>query len=210
MQVILRENYPGLGFIGDTVAVKRGFARNFLIPRGVALEAGNKKNKKELEHHLNAINSKKRKMQGEAEVVAQKIADLKLKFTLKMGRKGKAFGSISASDIEKAINEKGIELDRRQVKLLEPIKAPGEYVIDAKLHPEVTARISIDVQGMITEKKASAQEDTTAKKQSKEHSSEEQGDDIDEFSDGESNSSSTDDSETGDSETDSTTDSVEE
>ena len=167
MQVILRENYPSLGFIGDTVAVKRGFARNFLIPRGVAIEAGNKRNKKEVEHFVNAINAKKRKMKGEAELVAQKIGDLKLKFTLKMGRKGKAFGSISSSDIEKGINEKGIELDRRQIKLLEPIKLPGEYVIDAKLHPEVTARISVDVQGMITEKKAAAEESPKVKKQSK-------------------------------------------
>lgn len=144
MEVILREDYISLGYIGDTVRVRRGFARNFLIPRGIAVEATSG-NEKQLKHKLSAIVSKRIKRKGEAEAFAKVLSQVTVEFTMKVGAKGKSFGSITTRDVEASLKALGYEVDRRQIRINETIKGPGAYSVDVKLHSEVTVPVQIKV-----------------------------------------------------------------
>ena len=144
MEVILKENYPSLGYVGDQVSVKGGFARNFLIPRGIAVEAS-RRNTRVLTHLLTAINAKKVKLRGQAQEFAAKIEKIALEFTLKLGTAGKSFGSVTARDVMLELEKKGIALDRRQVRLSDVVKGAGEYTADIRLHSEVVAKVSVIV-----------------------------------------------------------------
>lgn len=144
MEVILREDYLPLGYVGDTVNVKRGFARNFLIPRGVAIEASSQ-NEKVLKHKLSAIVSKRIKKKAEAEAFGATISQITVEFTLKVGSAGKSFGSITARDVEAALKNLGYTVDRRQIRLLDVIKSPGAHRAEVKLHSEVVVPLQIKV-----------------------------------------------------------------
>lgn len=145
MQILLLEDYPALGFIGDRLAVKNGYARNFLIPKGIAVEASSK-NAKLLKHRLDQIAAVKNKKKQAAEELKEELQKVALSFSLKIGEKGKSFGSISHRNIEQALTEKGYTFDRKQIKLSEPIKSGGSYEIEIKLHSEVTAIVPITVE----------------------------------------------------------------
>lgn len=144
MEVILREDYLPLGYVGDTVNVKRGFARNYLIPRGVAIEASSQ-NEKALKHKLSSIVAKRIKKKAEAEAFGATISQIIVEFTLKVGAGGKSFGAITAKDVEAALKSLGYSVDRRQIRLLEVIKAPGMHKAEVKLHSEVTVPLQIKV-----------------------------------------------------------------
>ncbi len=144
MEVILREDYLPLGYVGDTVNVKRGFARNFLIPRGVAIESSSQ-NEKALKHKLSAIVAKRIKKKAEAEAFGSTLAQIIVEFTLKVGSGGKSFGAITARDVEGALKNLGYAVDRRQIRLLEVIKTPGAHKAEVKLHSEVTVPLQIKV-----------------------------------------------------------------
>ena len=144
MEVILREDYLPLGYVGDTVKVKRGFARNFLIPRGVAIEASSQ-NEKVLRHKLSAIVAKRIKKKAEAEAFGATLSQIIVEFTLKIGAGGKSFGAITTKDVEAALKNLGYAVDRRQIRLLEVIKSPGAHKAEVKLHSEVTVPLQIKV-----------------------------------------------------------------
>jgi large subunit ribosomal protein L9 len=144
MEVILREDFISLGYIGDTVRVRRGFARNFLIPRGIAVEATSG-NENQLKHKLSAIVSKRIKKKAEAEAFAKVLGQVTVEFTLKMGAKGKSFGSITTRDVEASLKALGYEVDRRQIRINETIKGPGVYTVEVKLHSEVTVPVQVKV-----------------------------------------------------------------
>lgn len=144
MEVILREDYLPLGYVGDTVNVRRGFARNFLIPRGVAIESSSQ-NEKALKHKLSAIVAKRIKKKAEAEAFGVTLSQIIVEFTLKVGAGGKSFGSITARDVEGALKNLGYAVDRRQIRLLEVIKTPGAHKAEVKLHSEVTVPLQIKV-----------------------------------------------------------------
>lgn len=144
MEVILREDYLTLGYVGDTVNVKRGFARNFLIPRGVAIESS-AQNEKALKHKLGAIVAKRIKLKAEAEAFGSTISQIIVEFTLKMGASGKSFGAITARDVETALKTLGYAVDRRQIRLVEVIKTPGMHKAEVKLHSEVIVSLQIKV-----------------------------------------------------------------
>lgn len=144
MEVILKENYPSLGYLGDKVKVKPGFARNFLIPRGLALEA-TKRNEHALKHALQAINAKRARLKSEAQELHTKLNSAKLEFALKIGQDGRAFGSITAKEIDKALVDQGFKIDRRQIRVLDPIKKVGKHKIEIKLHAEVVAPLEVTV-----------------------------------------------------------------
>jgi large subunit ribosomal protein L9 len=144
MEVILREDYISLGYIGDTVRVRRGFARNFLIPRGIAVEASSR-NDRELKHKLSGIISKRIKRKAEAEAFAKVLGQVTVEFTLKVGSKGKSFGSVTSRDVEASLKALGYEIDRRQIRISETIKAPGVYTVEIKLHSEVIVPVSVKV-----------------------------------------------------------------
>jgi len=154
MKVILLENVANLGDMGDTVNVKDGFARNFLIPRNLAIPA-TARNLKAQQHFLQDI-EKKRSVEAEkARGLAEKLSSLNLVFTRKAGETGRLFGSVTNMDIAESIAEKGFTIDRKDILLPEPIKNMGEFEISIKLHQEVTPVIRITVlpeEGSIPEK----------------------------------------------------------
>jgi large subunit ribosomal protein L9 len=144
-EVILKENIPGLGAEADVVKVRRGFARNFLVPQGKAYEVtpGNLK-------RLNLLKTKRAEREArelnEAEELARKINKVKLDFILETGETGKAFGSVTAKDIEdKLLAETEIKVDRHRIRIERPIKESGEIEVPIQLHADVTATLKIEV-----------------------------------------------------------------
>jgi len=144
-EVILREKVEGLGSESEIVKVKRGFARNFLLPQGKAFEA-TRGNLRHIEH-LKEVRAKREAEElVEAQRVAEKLRKLRLNTTLSIGQGGKAFGSITTSDVADLINEKSkLNIDRHQVLLKKPIKSLGSYTIDIKVHATHPATISLRV-----------------------------------------------------------------
>jgi large subunit ribosomal protein L9 len=144
MKVILKDDIEGLGNYGDTVNVAPGYARNYLIPRKLAMEA--------TEHATKLFEmekAKRAKMLAEqkagAEQVAAALSALKLTIKAKTGDEGKLFGSVTSSDIASALAKLGHEVDRKKIHLAESIKALGSYTVEVKVHPEVTASIPVEV-----------------------------------------------------------------
>lgn len=145
MEVILQQDYPSLGYVGDVVKVRNGYARNFLIPRGVALELSSR-NAKLLTHKMAGVQAKRAKFKAQAEEVATRLREVKLEFNLTVGQAGKAFGAISARDIELDLNGKGFTFERRQIRLAQPIKSSGTFKVEVKLHSEVVVPLEVKVQ----------------------------------------------------------------
>ena len=144
MEVILREDCLPLGYIGDNVRVKRGYARNYLLPRGLAVEASSKNNRA-LKHQLAAIMAKRLKKKAEAEQFGAVLSQITVEFTLKMGSQGKSFGSVTSRDIEASLKTLGYEVDRRQIRLVDTIKGVGTHRAEVKLHSEVLVPLQIKV-----------------------------------------------------------------
>jgi len=144
MKVILREHIEGVGHLGDVMEVSDGFARNFLLPRKKALEA-NSRNVKEFEHATRVIAEKAKKEKIELEAHARKISAVSLTITMKAGKDGKLFGSVTSKDIEEGLAEKGVTIDRKKIHLTQPIKALGTVTVPIKLHRDVTATVSVEV-----------------------------------------------------------------
>jgi large subunit ribosomal protein L9 len=144
-QVILKEKIKGLGAEADVVKVKRGYARNFLVPAGKAFEA-TKGNLRNIENLKKVRAKREADEMAEAEKTASKLKKVKLKLTLATGASGKAFGSITTIDIAKALEDQAkITLDRHTIQLDKPIKATGKHEITVKLHNDVTCFIRLDV-----------------------------------------------------------------
>lgn len=147
MQVILREEVVNLGTIGDVVKVKPGYARNYLLPRGLAIEASNR-NLKELEHQKRVVADKRLREQKSAAAVADKMSAVKLAFTLRAGEDGKLFGSVTNQDIHRALEEKGVTVERRRILLDDPIKTLGEHQVAINVGPDTRATITVTVTGL--------------------------------------------------------------
>lgn len=144
MQVILRENVKDLGHIGDLVNVKEGYARNFLIPKGFAVEA-NPKNIKALEHEKRKIHELAKKAKASAEELALKVSGATVTIKAKAGEEDKLFGSVTAMDIADALKKEGMEIDRKKIVLDEPIKRLGNYTINVKIHSDVSAQLNVQI-----------------------------------------------------------------
>ena len=144
MKVILTRDLEGYGFFGDIREVKRGFANNYLIPRGYALPAteGNVKHVQEI------LRQRRRKLEREkrrAEELAKKLEGVVVEIRKPVGEAGKLFGSVTATDVVNALKEQGIEVDRKTIVFPHPIKEIGVYPITVRLHREVSVEIKIDV-----------------------------------------------------------------
>ncbi len=144
MNIILTENVDYLGNIGDSVKVKPGYARNYLIPRGLAVEA-NPRNVKELEHRKRQLERKLQKVTQAAELLKGKIEAVKCEFSLRASEEGKLFGSVTSMEIEAKLAEAGVEVDRKKIQLGEAIKTLGEFEVPVKLQAGVTANIKVNV-----------------------------------------------------------------
>ena len=144
-QVILTSNIPGLGAEADVVKVRRGFARNFLLPQGKAYEV-TKRSMRQLDNLKAKRAEREAKEMNDAEEIARRINKLRITFTLETGETGKAFGSITAQDLVKRLkNEIGVEVERHRIVLEQPIKTTGEHEVPVKLHADVTAKFVFQV-----------------------------------------------------------------
>lgn len=163
MEVILREDFLSLGYVGDTVRVKRGFARNYLIPRGIAVESSTT-NEKVLKHKLSAIVAKRIKKKTEAEQFGKILEQVIVEFTLKVGAKGKSFGSVTTKDIEASLKALGYEVDRRQIRLIDAIRGAGVHTVEVKLHSEVVVPVQVKVIAAQVAAPAAAEGEESGKK----------------------------------------------
>lgn len=143
MDVILKEDIKGLGYKNDTVSVKPGYGRNYLIPQGFAIIA-NKVNSKMIEENIRQAAHKAEKLKADAEEVAAKLGDVTLEIKTKAGESGKIFGAVTALQISDALTAKGFDIDRKKISL-GSIKELGEYTAEVDLHKEVKAEIKLSV-----------------------------------------------------------------
>lgn len=144
MKVILKENLENLGQIGDVVKVAPGYARNFLLPKGYAIEA-TERNAKALEHAKRQLAYKKNKALEASKLLAAKLEAVVVSLKHQAGEEGKLFGSVTNMEIAAFLKDSGIEIDRKKIALAEPIKQIGEYTVAVKIHPEITAKIKVNV-----------------------------------------------------------------
>jgi large subunit ribosomal protein L9 len=144
MEVILREDIEKLGSRGEVVKVAAGYARNFLLPKRLAVAATDS-NKKIVEQERQAHLRKEAKQKGEAEDLAKMMNGVTLTISQKAGENDQLFGSVTAKDVGDALAAQNYTIDRRKIQLDEPIKQLGEYKIPVRLHREVTAEITVVV-----------------------------------------------------------------
>ena len=145
-QVLLREDIDNLGARGEIVRVKAGYARNYLLPRKLAVEA-TANNVRQIEGEKAALAKREAKERSTAELQASQLQKLTLKFERKVGEAGVLYGSVTSMDIAHALHEQGYEIDRRKIVLREPIKRFGNYNVPVRLHRDVTLELPINVLG---------------------------------------------------------------
>lgn len=144
MKLILKENIEHLGLIGDIVKVAPGYARNYLLPKGLAVEA-TEKNAKALDHVKRQMAYKKDKALESAKNLAAKLTETPIELLHKVGEEGKLFGSVTNMEIAAFLKEKGFDIDRKTIHLAEPIKHVGVFEVPVKVHPEVSATLKVTV-----------------------------------------------------------------
>jgi large subunit ribosomal protein L9 len=144
-EVILREDMPNLGEIGDVVRVRPGYARNYLFPRNLAVEA-NRKNLRQLEHAKRLIAHKIERDKKGAQAIASKLHGLPLIMTAKAGEGGRLFGSVTNIDLERRLGEIGYQIDRRRIFLETPLKELGTYAVEVDVGRGVRATLQITVE----------------------------------------------------------------
>ena len=144
MEVILREDIENLGNRGQVVKVAPGYARNFLLPKRLAV-AATESNKKIVEQERQAHLRKEAKLQSEAQDLAKLVNGVSVTISQKAGENDQLFGSVTSKDVADALAGKGFNIDRRKVQLDEPIKQLGEYKVPVRLHKEVTAEVTVVV-----------------------------------------------------------------
>ena len=144
MKIILLKDMDDLGLEGDIINVKRGYARNYLIPKDFALEA-NERNIKLIESKRKKIEIRKLKAKEDAMKVSEKFADLKITIAQKVGEEDKLYGSVTSMDIASEMEKLGVTIDKRKIVLEKPIKNLGEFKIPIKIYPGVTGSINVIV-----------------------------------------------------------------
>lgn len=144
MEIILQEDVANLGVIGEVVKVRDGYGRNYLIPRGLAIEA-NRRNLRVLEHQKRLTAAKKEKDRQSAQGMSDRIAALSLTIQARAGEEDRLFGSVTNIDIEKALTAQGVTIDRRKIMLAEPIKQLGTYTVPVHLSSDVRGNITVNV-----------------------------------------------------------------
>jgi len=144
MKVILKEDVRNIGTMGQIVDVADGYARNFLVPKGLAVDA-NVKNIRALEHAKKMIQEKAKKIRGQAQELSDKIAKMTIVIKAKSGEEGKLFGSVTSMDIAEQLKNEGIDIDKKKIIIEEPIKRLGSHNISIKLHSDVATQVTLQV-----------------------------------------------------------------
>lgn len=144
MEIILREDVQHVGKAGDVVKVKDGYARNYLLPKGLAY-AATEANKKRVVYESERLAAQRASEKTAAEAEAAKLADVRLTFPMKVGEEEKLYGSVTASDIQRQLEEQGHHVDKRKIDLPEPIRELGEFRVGLKIHAEVRPEVLVIV-----------------------------------------------------------------
>ena len=144
MEIILREDVQHLGKVGEIVKVKDGYARNYLLPKGLAYPA-TEANKKRIAYEGERLAKQRAAEKSSAETEATRLADVQLTFAVKVGEEDKLFGSVTASDIQRKLEELGIHIDKRKIDLHEPIRELGDFQVGIKIHPDVRPQVRVTV-----------------------------------------------------------------
>ena len=146
MLVILQENVPNLGNVGDIVKVKDGYGRNFLVPRGMAVIA-DQGNRRRMEHQKRTAAAQRAAAMADAEALLAKINETPITIAVSAGEEGKLFGSVTNRDIADKLAEAGVEIDRRSIAINDAIKETGAYDVTIKLGLDLTASLKVYVVG---------------------------------------------------------------
>jgi large subunit ribosomal protein L9 len=144
MEVILREHVEHLGRRGDVVRVAEGYARNYLLPRKLAL-AVTENNKRQIEREKKLAEARDLEEKSQAEAIAQRLTQLDIEIARRVGENDTLYGSVTSQDIAQALKDKGFDVDKRRIALTEPLKALGESTVPVKIHREVTAQLRVKV-----------------------------------------------------------------
>jgi len=144
MEVILREHVEHLGARGDVVKVTPGYARNYLLPRKLAL-AVTDNNKRQIEREKKVAEVRDAEERGQAEAIAQRLGQLEIEIARRVGENETLYGSVTSADISQALHTKGFDVDKRKIQLHDPLKALGETTVPVKIHRDVTAQVKVKV-----------------------------------------------------------------
>jgi large subunit ribosomal protein L9 len=144
MEVILKEDIANVGKIGEVVRVRDGYARNYLLPRGLVMLA-NKKNIKTFEHRKKIVADQKQKIMRQAQAIGAELTGATVSISMRAGEEGKLFGSVTNIHIEKALKAKGLTVDRRKIQLEEPIKNLGDFEVPVRLTADLSVPIKVSV-----------------------------------------------------------------
>jgi large subunit ribosomal protein L9 len=144
MEIILREDVQHVGKAGEVVKVKDGYARNFLLPKGLAYPA-TEANKKRITYEAQRLARQRETERAAAETEAARLAGVELTFTVKVGEEDRLYGSVTASDIQRRLEEQGIHVDKRKIELPEPLRSLGDFRVGVRIHPDVRPEIAVRV-----------------------------------------------------------------
>lgn len=144
MKLILREDVPGLGRSGELVTVRDGYGRNYLLPRQMAMLAS-ERNLRQLDHDRRVISAHQAKLKAAAGDIAAALGRTDVSIARKVGEQDKLYGSVTTLDIAEALAKRGVNIDRRQIVLVEPLKTLGVFEIDVRLHHEVVGKVKVTV-----------------------------------------------------------------
>lgn len=144
MEVILREHVDNLGRRGDIVKVAEGYARNYLLPRKLAL-AVTEGNKRQIEHERKLAEARELEEKAQAEAYAERLAQLDIEIARRVGENDTLYGSVTSADVAHALQAKQFDIDKKKVVLPEPLKALGEFTVPVKIHRDVTAQVKVKV-----------------------------------------------------------------
>jgi len=142
MQVILNEAVEKLGAAGDVIEVAKGYARNYLIPRGLAVVADTKK-VRQMSHQRKVIEDKKKRQLKAVDDLVARLEELSCTIAVQAGEEDRIFGSVTSADIAESLQARGIDVDRRKIHIGEPIKALGVYTVEVKVAPDKTAHLKV-------------------------------------------------------------------
>ncbi|MDE3194214.1 MAG: 50S ribosomal protein L9 [Chloroflexota bacterium] len=145
MRVVLKRDVAGLGRTGDVKDVAEGYAKNFLLPRGLAMEASAGELKRVAQERASA-KAKKERQHSEAEEVAARLGQVVLVFKLKVGPQGKAFGSVTERDVADALEKQGFHVGHERIQLGEPLRSLGAHQVEVRLAPDVRAKVTVAVE----------------------------------------------------------------
>jgi large subunit ribosomal protein L9 len=149
MEVILREHVEHLGKRGDVVKVAEGYARNYLLPRKLAL-AVTANNKRQIEREKKLAETRDAEEKSQADAIAERLTQIDIEIRRRVGENDTLYGSVTSQDIAQALKDKGFEVDKRKISLAEPLKAIGESIIPVKIHRDVTANLRVRVVAQTT------------------------------------------------------------